>query len=86
MAELEAADCCSEEVLAECCEPVDKEERLQDWLEKGGLMAATSALGTGVDFPGIVFVLHVGMPYGMIDFAQESGRAGRAGCAARGGA
>lgn len=42
-------------------------------------MVATSALGTGVDYPGIVFVLHVGMPYGMIDFAQESGRAGRAG-------
>lgn len=40
---------------------------------------ATSASGTGVDFPGIVFVLHVGLPYGMIDFAQESGRAGRAG-------
>ncbi|KAL2354249.1 P-loop containing nucleoside triphosphate hydrolase protein [Cryomyces antarcticus] len=58
---------------------MDKEERLQQWLEKGGFMVATSALGTGVDYPGIVFVLHVGMPYGMIDFAQESGRAGRAG-------
>ncbi|KAJ9653324.1 hypothetical protein H2201_009152 [Coniosporium apollinis] len=57
----------------------DKEERLQDWLEKGGLMVATSALDTGVDYPEIVYVLHVGMPYGMIDFAQESGRAGRAG-------
>jgi len=42
-------------------------------------MVATSALGTGVDYPGIVFVLHVGLPYGMIDFAQESGRAGRGG-------
>lgn len=42
-------------------------------------MVATSALGTGVDFPGIVFVLHVDLPYGMIDFAQESGRAGRGG-------
>lgn len=40
---------------------------------------ATSALGTGVDFPGIVFVLHVGMPWGMIDYAQASGRGGRAG-------
>ncbi|KAK5020230.1 hypothetical protein LTR60_000708 [Cryomyces antarcticus] len=39
----------------------------------------TSALGTGVDYAGIVFVLHVGVPYGMVDFAQESGRAGRAG-------
>ena len=58
---------------------VDNEERLAAWLEHGGLIVATSALGTGVDFPGIVFVLHVDVPYGMIDFAQESGRAGRAG-------
>ena len=57
----------------------DNEERLQGWLEKGGLMVATSALGTGVDFPGIVFVVHIDLPYGMIDYAQESGRAGRAG-------
>jgi superfamily II DNA helicase RecQ len=40
---------------------------------------ATSALGTGVDFPGIVYILHVGMPWSMIDYAQESGRGGRAG-------
>jgi superfamily II DNA helicase RecQ len=52
---------------------------LQAWLEKGGLIMATSALGTGVDFPGIVFVLHVDLPYSMINFAQESERAGRAG-------
>jgi len=58
---------------------VDREERLEEWLEEGGLIVATSALGTGVDFPGIVFVLHVGLPYGMIDYAQESGRAGRGG-------
>jgi len=57
----------------------DNEGNLKRWLEKGGLMVATSALGTGVDFPGIVFVLHVDLPYSMIDFAQESGRAGRAG-------
>ncbi|GAB7357794.1 hypothetical protein MBLNU459_g0611t1, partial [Dothideomycetes sp. NU459] len=57
----------------------DKEEKLAGWLEKGGLIVATSALGTGVDFPGVVFVLHVNLPYGMIDFAQESGRAGRGG-------
>jgi superfamily II DNA helicase RecQ len=33
------------------------------------LIVATSALGTGVDFPGIVFTLYVDIPYGMIDFA-----------------
>jgi superfamily II DNA or RNA helicase len=58
---------------------VDNKERLKAWLERGGLMVATSALGTGVDFPGIVFTLHVDIPYSMIDFSQESGRAGRAG-------
>ncbi len=58
---------------------VDKEERLTQWLEKGGFIVATSALGTGVDFPDVVFVLHIDLPYGMIDFAQESGRAGRGG-------
>lgn len=58
---------------------VDNEERLEAWLERGGLIVATSALGTGVDFPGIVFTLHADIPYGMIDFAQESGRGGRAG-------
>jgi superfamily II DNA helicase RecQ len=57
----------------------DRAERLTRWLQKGGLMVATSALGTGVDFPGIVFILHVGMPWSMIDYAQESGRGGRAG-------
>jgi superfamily II DNA helicase RecQ len=36
-------------------------------------------LGTGVDFLGIVFTLHVDIPYSMIDFAQESGRVGRTG-------
>ena len=58
---------------------VDKEEQLKEWVENGGFIVATSALGTGVDYDGIVFVLHVGLPYGMIDFAQESGRAGRSG-------
>lgn len=57
----------------------DNEERLGAWLEYGGLIVATSALGTGVDFPGVVFTLHIDIPYGMIDFSQESGRAGRAG-------
>jgi superfamily II DNA or RNA helicase len=56
-----------------------KEERIEHWLKYGGLIVATSALGTGVDFPGITLVLHVDVPWSMIDFAQESGRAGRQG-------
>lgn len=57
----------------------NRTERIDRWLKGGGLVIATSALGTGVDFPRIVFILHVGMPWSMIDFAQESGRGGRAG-------
>jgi superfamily II DNA helicase RecQ len=58
---------------------VDRAERLEAWLKEGGLIVATSALGTGVDFPRIVLIVHVGMPWSMVDFAQESGRGGRAG-------
>ena len=48
---------------------VDRAERLQQWSEGGGFIVATSALGIGVDFPGIMFILHVDMPWTMIDFA-----------------
>ncbi|CAN9385033.1 unnamed protein product [Alternaria alternata] len=41
---------------------IERAERLKQWLLDGGLIVATSALGTGVDFPGIVYILHVGMP------------------------
>ncbi|KAH0352647.1 hypothetical protein KCU83_g3356, partial [Aureobasidium melanogenum] len=58
---------------------MDNEDKLAVWMETGGLIVATSALGTGVDFPGIVFIMHMDLPYGMINYAQESGRAGRAG-------
>jgi hypothetical protein len=35
-------------------------------------MVAILALGAGVEFPGIVYVGHVGPPWSMIDYAQES--------------
>ncbi|PVH70961.1 hypothetical protein DL98DRAFT_597368 [Cadophora sp. DSE1049] len=35
--------------------------------------------GARNDYPGIVYGVHIGVPYGMIDFAQETGRGGRAG-------
>jgi superfamily II DNA helicase RecQ len=40
---------------------------------------ATSALGTGVNFAGIVYILHVGILWSITDFAQASGRRGRGG-------
>jgi len=57
----------------------ERAERLEEWVEQGGLIVATSALGTGVDYAGIVYILHVGMPWSITDFAQASGRGGRGG-------
>jgi superfamily II DNA helicase RecQ len=57
----------------------DRPGALEQWMEEGGLICATSALGTGVDIPGVLFTLHVKMPWSMTDFAQESGRGGREG-------
>jgi superfamily II DNA helicase RecQ len=46
---------------------------LQEWRQAGGLIVCTSALGVGVDIPGVRFTLHVEQPWSMIDFVQESG-------------
>jgi hypothetical protein len=70
----DALDCCYYHTDA-----VDRAERLAVWEQEGGLIVATSALGTGVDYLGIVYIVHVGMPWSMINFAQESGRGGRGG-------
>ncbi|EYE89895.1 P-loop containing nucleoside triphosphate hydrolase protein, partial [Aspergillus ruber CBS 135680] len=43
------------------------------------VIAATSALGMGVDIPDIQCIMHVGQPRTLLDYAQESGRAGRDG-------
>jgi superfamily II DNA helicase RecQ len=57
----------------------EKDAAVEKWLQDAGFMAATGALGTGGDYPRIVYIVHIGVPYGMIDFAQETGRGGRAG-------
>ncbi|KAL2835637.1 P-loop containing nucleoside triphosphate hydrolase protein [Aspergillus pseudodeflectus] len=43
------------------------------------MIAATNALGMGVDIPDIRVIFHIGMPRTLLDYAQESGRAGRDG-------
>ena len=52
----------------------------RDWVEgKEKLMVCTSLLGCGIDVEGVALVLHLGTPWSILDFAQESGRAGRGG-------
>jgi hypothetical protein len=43
------------------------------------VVVATSALGMGVDIPDIRSIIHIGRPRTLLEYAQESGRAGRDG-------
>ena len=57
-----------------------KSEMLQQWSQESqSWIVATGALGTGIHIPGIVYVVHIGRPYGLTSFAQQSGRGGRGG-------
>ena len=52
----------------------------QAWQEGQALvMVATCAFGTGIDYPSVRLVVHSGLSYSMLDYAQETGRAGRDG-------
>ena len=61
----------------------NKKMVLEQWLSSSmnRVIVATSAMGCGIDIPDIRLVLHVGTPATMIEFAQQSGRAGRDGSA-----
>ena len=48
------------------------------------VVVATNALGIGVDIPNIRCVIHVDRPRTLLDYGQESGRAGRDGKASKG--
>jgi superfamily II DNA helicase RecQ len=41
------------------------------------LLATTSAFGAGIDYSEVKLVVHYGRPRNIIDYSQESGRAGR---------
>jgi superfamily II DNA helicase RecQ len=47
----------------------EKNAAIKKWLEDKGFIATTRALGTGGDYPGIVYIVYIGLPYSMIDFA-----------------
>jgi len=52
---------------------------IQQWLQtpEQTYIVATSALGLGFDYDNIRLVVHVKQPHSLIDFHQQSGRAGR---------
>ncbi|OJD23078.1 hypothetical protein ACJ73_05575 [Blastomyces percursus] len=58
----------------------EKAEALQRWHDGDpSHMVATSAFGLGIDHGAVRWVVHMGVPHSMIDFAQEVGRLGRDG-------
>jgi superfamily II DNA helicase RecQ len=51
-----------------------------DWISgKYKIIIATKAFGMGIDYPYISLIIHKGPSTSIIDYAQESGRAGRNG-------
>jgi superfamily II DNA or RNA helicase len=58
----------------------ERREKLKKWVNGTGgnrWITATTGLGTGVDIRGIVGVVHMEQPYGIVDFVQQTGRGGR---------
>jgi RecQ family ATP-dependent DNA helicase len=59
---------------------VGKASMLDEFTAGGGrVIIATSALGMGIDIPDIRCIIHIDWPFTVLDYAQESGRAGRDG-------
>ena len=58
----------------------EKDDAFQRWRTgKNPVVFATSAFGKGVDYAHVTCVIHLGHPYSLLDYLQESGRAGRDG-------
>lgn len=63
----------------------EQRKEVQERFQRGEIhiLAATSAFGMGIDIPDIRLVMHDSLPDNLIDYAQQTGRAGRDGMAAR---
>jgi superfamily II DNA helicase RecQ len=58
----------------------ERAKSFQDWVEgKNKFMVCSSLMGCGIDVEGVTTVFHFGTPWSILDFVQESGRAGRGG-------
>ena len=56
-----------------------KKKVLESFMKDGGRVIATSAFSMGVDCPDIHNIVHFGPPTSVMQYVQESGRAGRNG-------
>lgn len=58
----------------------DRQRIYNDWLEGKSLgIVATTALGAGNDYAHVRFTIHLGIPFSLIEWEQQRGRAGRDG-------
>lgn len=58
----------------------DRKTSYEDWVSgKEQVLVCSSLLGCGIDVSGVQVVYHFQTPWSILDFAQESGRAGRGG-------
>jgi superfamily II DNA helicase RecQ len=57
-----------------------KKVRYNAWVDGNvNVMVATSGFGAGIDYPAIRLVAHFSVSHGLLDYIQETGRAGRDG-------